>query len=113
MKRIKNVKVFDMNNPNINTLNSIEDIKDMFILNNIPIVKYITENNNTIDFNRQKYIGVITNPIIYNTDIIGDCLIYDENENINGEFVNYEVQGKFVNNDRDYLINSIMSVEIK
>lgn len=80
---LEDVKVFDMNNPNCVFRTKIEKVKDMIV--DCPICRYKTFGGNEV-------IGIIKEPYIREENIFAKCYIYDDNNKIYGNLVNYTVE---------------------
>ena len=108
MKTLNNIKVFDFNNPNFTIPNSKEEILEMFQNEAIPIVTQIAENEKVLPKEELSCVGII---VSHTAKLIDDEIYADVyvNNNIKGEFVNYEV----FTTSPDSRIEYIDCVEIK
>lgn len=112
---LKDVTVFDLNNPNCKIKNSIQEICDMFVDGTVPVVQNIVfeEDEKFLKEYSKLIIGIIRNARVLNdTIIIGDISIKNDNIKLKGLLKNYETQGYFDKNE-EYVVESIHGVEIE
>ena len=112
MRRLYDVKVFDMRNPNCTIGNSIENVCDL-LYQDVPVVLNIENTNGRIDFNNMKIVGLATTPYAVNEhEIYADVVIWDSELELEGKYVNYEVSGYTDDNDK-FVVDRVECVQIK
>ncbi len=116
MKVLHDIKLFDFENNNVKIGNAVEDILNMLNSTPIPVVKMITNETTGetfLDAIKMGIVGAVVSDTVHitNDGFVGDIYLTDDDNN--GEFVNYLVDGEYLSvENREYLINKIIAIQV-
>lgn len=112
MRRISNIVVFDLDNPNCTISNTAEQIISMFQNTSIPIVNniYDFQNHKLIKMDDENICGVVVRAT-HNIEnlIYGDIILYEDGTD-DKRMKNYQISGEY-NKDGSFKIDKIILVE--
>lgn len=106
MYLLKNVKVFDKNNPHFTIKQTNEEILNLFMEDRVPILK----NELPAESEEWKIIGFVSNDrdfVFIESELFADAWVRDEYKD--AKFKNYEVQVEHCGND--IYISKIMCIQ--
>lgn len=112
MRRISNIVVFDLDNPNCTISNTAEQIISMFQNTSVPIVNniYDFQNHKLIKMDDENICGVVVRAT-HNIEnlIYGDIILYKDGTD-DKRMKNYQISGEY-NKDGSFKIDKIILVE--